>query len=123
MGPVLQHCPRAPIGFQLAGELQPCSQSIAEYRRAAGTLGPQLGGRREQEEGKGGELARKAEVETCHASGPVGCLKGLDLPLPLFLHTHTHKMRQGTICLQVSLLAFLKLGNEANKIEGFCEEC
>ncbi|CAF95417.1 unnamed protein product, partial [Tetraodon nigroviridis] len=39
--------PRAPIGFQLAGELQPCSQSIAQYRQATGTLGPWPEGKRE----------------------------------------------------------------------------
>lgn len=54
----------------------------------------------------GRELARKAEVESCHATGPEGCLKGLDLSLPFSLHTYKHTeqaMQQGKIELQVQI--------------------
>lgn len=58
-GPVLQLFPRAPIGFQLAGERQPCSRSITQCRKAAGTLGPQLGGEEREGGGQGGEAEKQ----------------------------------------------------------------
>lgn len=39
---------------------------------------------------KGGELARKAEVESCHAAGPEGCFEGAR-PVISSLSTHAHK--------------------------------
>lgn len=75
---------------------------------------------------EGGELARKAEVESCHATGPEGCLKRLDLSL----HTHTHKhttrnASRHTLSANSIFKSCFSLNreNQANKINTLSEEC
>lgn len=98
--------PRGPNRLSIsrwAAALFPINSPVQAGCRYPGA--PSLEGGEERGGTKGEKLARKTEVESCHATGPEGCLKGLEtVTSSAHKRTNTQQdMHQGTICLKNSI--------------------